>query len=605
MDHTNTLNNLNNADGQGTEPYCLSCCSNSRPTAAVSEVWDLTCNAGTSHFFTKVSEQYFCQEFRFLRNKFKGDETVLYCRLERAGEQWFPSSSSPDYSKWEASKEECIAPTLPRDAKSAFRGYTMELTVEERTDGVDYRTQVHDCEITVDEQLNVPMRDKDVWNPGSGNLIYEKIILKSPETLIGYSVPLHFVIALLLVFSCCFVQGVKRKRDEPCRVCMKRLILSKEVCYWCKFFKAVPMNKDVYKDLEVNDKVKRDDIKDTNDRSFYQAFEHFLQRGLAQVVMGTTSEEDKYEEEAFDMELGYRDSYPSGKPIVPSSLFEKDTGIKVVQTQLFDEFGNRDFYPSFAPGAPAREVYNRKKIFQLGYYLKKRDAKVASKGALVSGDGPETDELPPATLEREEGEDMRKKRKKKKKKRKKKNKLPGEEEDKKNAMVGFALGVDDGGDSKRKFKPSAVAKPARSALRSKMAKSIPSEGSGVSFAAATTSNQDSHEEDDDDLEIQFDMLADQAAGAAAARFGHVESLPEESKEKSGKKQEGSNVAHRRQNLLSIDFTKESLMRKVKEDRERELEVRYEASVHSDPCPSVTLLTFGAARMQVSRHPRKV
>ena len=172
-------------------------------------------------------------------------------------------------------------------------------------------------------------------------------------------------------------------------------------------------------------------------------------------------------------------------------------------------------------------------------------------------------------------------------------------------MVGFALGVDDGGDSKRKFKPSAVAKPARSALRSKMAKSIPSEGSGVSFAAATTSNQDSHEEDDDDLEIQFDMLADQAAGAAAARFGHVESLPEESKEKSGKKQEGSNVAHRRQNLLSIDFTKESLMRKVKEDRERELEVRYEASVHSDPCPSVTLLTFGAARMQVSRHPCKV
>ena len=61
----------------------MSCCSNSRLEAEIDEVWDLVCDAGSTHQFTKISEQLYCSEFRFLRNQYLGSKDILYCRIER------------------------------------------------------------------------------------------------------------------------------------------------------------------------------------------------------------------------------------------------------------------------------------------------------------------------------------------------------------------------------------------------------------------------------------------------------------------------------------------------------------------------------------------
>ena len=235
----------------------LSCCSNSREDYEIDEVWDLTCDAGTTHTFTKISESDYCMEFRFLRNE-NGDGTssgdpwkngkngengdVLHCRIERFGEEWIPKTTDPDYRKDEVIRD-CIVPTLSRDSKSAFRGYTIELEIQERTDGLKFWRMVHDCKVTVNEQLNLPMKNMDLWNPGRKNIIYEKIILKSPtfEEEAGFIVPIHFVVLMCMMLYACAHQAQKRWRNECCRSCGKQLTFSAgDVCFWCSFYKAHP-----------------------------------------------------------------------------------------------------------------------------------------------------------------------------------------------------------------------------------------------------------------------------------------------------------------------------------------------------------------------------
>ena len=50
MDESAGLQFLGNeGEEAGVEEYCLSCCSMTRSTAKIDEVWDLTCDAGTTH----------------------------------------------------------------------------------------------------------------------------------------------------------------------------------------------------------------------------------------------------------------------------------------------------------------------------------------------------------------------------------------------------------------------------------------------------------------------------------------------------------------------------------------------------------------------------
>ena len=142
--------------------------------------------------------------------------------------------------------------------------------------------------------------------------------------------------------------------------------------------------------------------------------------------------------QTFEMDVGYRRKYPAGQPIVPSDLFEKDTGIVVVQLTLFDKFGKQDVYPSFSPGSPAREAYNMKSRFDLNFFNKARDAKIAGelepafkydRRQITAPPSPETDESEDMYLDdiekygAKEANKRRKKRDKKKKKKKERDML--------------------------------------------------------------------------------------------------------------------------------------------------------------------------------------
>jgi len=564
-------------------------------------------------------------EFRFLRNE-NGDGTssgdpwkngkngengdVLHCRIERFGEEWIPKTTDPDYRKDEVIRD-CIVPTLSRDSKSAFRGYTIELEIQERTDGLKFWRMVHDCKVTVNEQLNLPMKNMDLWNPGRKNIIYEKIILKSPtfEEEAGFIVPIHFVVLMCMMLYACAHQAQKRWRNECCRSCGKQLTFSAgDVCFWCSFYKANPTPMVLWEQMKAQDIEKRDVPVGVVEETFFEKFEHFYDRGLAQAMWGTTKEQDVYELERLDMEAGYRDRYPSGKPIEPSELFEKDTGITVIQKKLFDKFGKREFYPSYSPGSPAREIYNKKKVFQIGYHKRLTDKQQFFE-RMRAGElpmlerGPETDSTPDSRTTIKyfdgygEGSGSGKKKKKKKKFRTPDKSFSfasgGDGDDDFATTGGFTkriqFGVEDSSSGRGAFRPSKAAKPIRSALKSGMARKNEI-GGGVKFQVGNQNNSGS--DGSDDMDLDFDEMIDKAAGTAAARFGQVEdedevrereTTQERKKEKKRLDKEKKRLkkdaleakanmnraTDRRQGGIVTDFDRGKLIESVKGEEEQE------------------------------------
>ncbi|GMH89252.1 hypothetical protein TL16_g11400 [Triparma laevis f. inornata] len=643
MEESAGLQFLGNEESAGLEEYCLSCCSMTRATAQIDEVWDLTCDAGTTHQFTKISEQYYCMEFRFLRNEYLGDKTILYCRIEREGEIWDPPSwldaaktiPNPDYDKTTFYGDKCIEPELNRDDKSAFRGYTMELTVEEKNDGFTYWRMVHDCKITIDEELHIPMRNEDLWNPGGANLVYERIIMKSPDEFGPYSMPLQFIIMSTLFCFCCCCQGLKYGRDDPCRVCSRRLIFRRKKCFWCNFYKAVPAKDRIYKEWQKEDKARRDVEEPLTTEKMFTKFEHFLD-GIRQQVKGTTRDEDQYEMERSDMDVGYRRRHPSKRAIVPSDLFERDTGITVVPKTLFDKFGKQGVYPSYSIGSPARDAYNNKTRFDMSYIPMARDAKIAGEIETPFKEGNHLaigltmDVTQPPSPESVDSVDenyledvdrygieeaARKKRKRDKKKRKKeqrggamlaiKSGTSSEPEGPKRLMfadegvdgggvrqIKFGVSVDDEGGGRSKFRPSATAKPVKSALKTgglkkslKYNTSMDVDGGskqetnrGVGFAppAEDTKIEDAEDDDDDDLDFDFEAMADAAAGKAAAKLGYVQTPEDRTREETEEEarleakiraQQQRKAGERKKAGLKIEFSADKLLEHTKKERD--------------------------------------
>ena len=467
-----------------------------------------------------------------------GDKRILHCRINRFGEEWVPTEDSPDFTKYDVA-EMCTPPVLPRDGKSVFRGYTMELEIEERTDGFKYWRMVHDCKVTVDEELNVGIKIGEDWNPGQKNLIYERIILKSPPShkRVGYSMPGYVLVMMGVLLYTCFHYYVKYKRNECCRSCGKYLTYSPhDVCYWCRFYKAEPIPAVLWEQMKAKDKEKREDINDTHQMTFFQNFDNFMKQGMHQNVWGTAPEEDAYEDDRMDMEAGYRDSYPSGKPIVPSELFETETGITVVRKKMFDKYGNQEFHPSFSTGSPARELYNKKKAFQIGYHKQLAESAKEKKriqqegGLLMLENRPETDSPPELTMvEYFDGNESGTKQKKKKKHKKKspnKRIAFAAQNDKddfastKGITKRIKFGSDDDEPREGTFRPSMTAKPARSALKSGRT-NRGSVGGGVKFDVG---NQGDGSDESDSFDI--DQMIDKVAGSAASRFGQAESEEE-------------------------------------------------------------------------------
>jgi len=543
-------------DDTADSDWCLSCCSNSRPTHEIHEVWDLTCDVGSEYTLTKLSHQDWCYEFRFLRNKFPGDDTVLYCRIGRKNEKWLEEDGKEwrqgdSYDK--TKRGNCEQKMVGRSKLPAFRGYTLTLHVQEMNDGVNFWRMVHDCEVEVDEEDNV--LDLGVYERGDNEyLVYERIIMRSASPEEPNKVAFHFVVFIILVAYGCVHYCTKWKRNECCRSCGKYLTFAPfDVCFWCRFYKANPTPKVLWEQLKAKDKERRDDINDRHTETFFESFDHFVKKGVHQNVWGNTADEDKYEEETMEMEAGYREPYPSGKPIVPSELFELETGVTVVQKKLFDKFGKTQFYPSFSAGSPAREMWNKMKIYDIGHHKVLADKVKAKKQLeaerLEAGElpmlenRPETDSPPDHSTMVEyfdgpgsEFESSKKKKKTKKmKKTKKKDKMirsgkrisfaaEGADDNfasTKSITKRIQFGIEDNEPHRGAFRPSLAAKPARSALKSARAKDSKGGGGGVKFDTSLGNQNEESNDGSDDFDI--DAIIDKAAGTAAARFGQAES----------------------------------------------------------------------------------
>ena len=382
------------------------------------------------------------------------------------------------------------------------------------------------------------MKEEELWNPNAENRIYERIIMRSPAEFSPFTMPFVFTILMLFICFCCCCQSLKYGRDEPCRICYRRLIFRRRVCVWCKFYKAQAPRTKFYKQWQADDLVKRDNIADTR-VPFVTQVENFIERGWRQVIKGTDKDEDQYNLESYDMDVGYRRRYPNKKKVVPSELFENDTGIIVVQKTLFDKFGKQEVYPSFSLGSPARETYNMKTRFNLNYFHEAKEAhargelepafKHSGNLMLTQPPSPESDDGM-YVEDLDAWERAQKKKDKKKKKKGQTKRILFADDGDTGGTVKFGSSVieeiqPEGGS----FRPSVTAKPVKSALKSSLKR-----GGRVSFQAPGARFADDvggKDDDSDDMNfgVDFEALADRAAGQAAARLGYEED-PEEKKE---------------------------------------------------------------------------
>jgi tetratricopeptide (TPR) repeat protein len=508
-------------------------------------MWDLTCPQLNEFQFIKVSDETFCQEFRILRNAYKDDKAVLHCRIERIGEEWKPPTfiykngrryQNPEFDKFFdpnlSSEYGCTKPDYDRNSMSVFRGYTLELEVEERTDGENYWRTVHDCVVTVDEDRGadgegIGLKDSELFNPGGKNLIYERIYMRSPKNAVcgdikkpdgsdacAFELALHFWALLGLLIFMITKTAIKHFRDDPCQVCNKPLLVARNRCFWCWFYRSAKPAPRVWAEMVKHDRIKRGritDLHEHNEEDIFHKIEHLVDAGVTQVLFGATPAQEEYENNSFLLD-GYHPQHKKTKAERKADLrleWEKEEEVKA-------------------------EKKRRK--------AEKKARKQLKMEASSSSD------VPPSLEDEESGNvkfaDAPRK-------------------------VGFGAPVEHSDAVKEKrFRPSLKATPERSALKSGLKKSIiatkakfaddlveesPSgaskrigfspvpqqDDSGSSSGSGSGSGSD--DDSGSDFEMDFatiDAIAEKAAGNAAAKLGYVEEVkPEEppKNEKSAKK----------------------------------------------------------------------
>ena len=81
---------LNEIEAENSENkyFCLTCCSNTRTSSAIKEMWDLSCQTSDVDYIRMNIGR--CKEFRVLRNRDLYDQEVLHCRAYRETEVWEP-----------------------------------------------------------------------------------------------------------------------------------------------------------------------------------------------------------------------------------------------------------------------------------------------------------------------------------------------------------------------------------------------------------------------------------------------------------------------------------------------------------------------------------
>jgi len=146
-----------------------------------------------------------------------------------------------------------------------------------------------------------------------------------------------------------------------------------------------------------------------------------------------------------------------------------------------------------------------------------------------------------------------------------------------------------------KFRPSATAKPTKSAMRTGGLKKSLKYSTGVGFAPPEedTKVEDAGDDDDDDLDFDFEAMADMAAGKAAAKLGYVQSAEERAKEEREEEereaakleekirvQQQRKAGERKKAGLKIEFSAEKLLEHTKGERDGEKQGKIGRKAHS-------------------------
>jgi hypothetical protein len=203
--------------------YCLQCCSNTQSE----DVWDMDCNVDLDQvLFINI----FAQEFRLATLKtglgYENEEDDhIRCPLVRTACEPF------DY---DGNDLGCSAQYDLTDAnllaKQYLWGYSMELTVVEKTENSVRWLEVTKCEVTSVEERS--------YSIGPGGKFHEKITILHPPVMAwpDYQT-LGWMFVFLIGLSYPILYFFRKKH---CIVCTKKLVWSKEKCYICKFFNADP-----------------------------------------------------------------------------------------------------------------------------------------------------------------------------------------------------------------------------------------------------------------------------------------------------------------------------------------------------------------------------
>ena len=245
---------------------------------------------------------------------------------------------------------------------SMLRGYTLELWVEERSDGKSYWRTVHDCKVTVDEDRGPPTAEfpegpglsltDPQANPGGKNLIYEKIIMRQadkcdlnpaltsaemnkPSICIAYTYPVHFYVLLCLFAWISLRMALKYGRDDPCQICNKRLIFFRTRCFWCRYHGSAKPIPSVWANMVKEDRVKRGRFSDArvhDEEDVFHKVEHFYETGVRQILFGATVTEEKYNDDSFLL-----DGFHPEKKITKAGNMERLKLEAKVEQEQFDK----------------------------------------------------------------------------------------------------------------------------------------------------------------------------------------------------------------------------------------------------------------------------
>lgn len=187
--------------------YCLQCCS-SVPSNI--DVWDLYCPVTTPALVNQVN--LYGYEARFARNSFDGDSVVIRCPLRRSACTYDNSGNTLSCNR--ASDATFLA------------GYTLTLDVVQYNVNFKYWRGVSKCSIETIE-VNATY---------TGNF-QEKIIMRHiPPTIppwdyskIGFFSFFIILLAYGLLYCC---------RRKHCPYCGNKLVLSRQLCYKCRWVGA-------------------------------------------------------------------------------------------------------------------------------------------------------------------------------------------------------------------------------------------------------------------------------------------------------------------------------------------------------------------------------